>query len=272
LARSYKNPTVSDLKEANAIIRLGKRLGPSEFLYFGTKIDLGNCVVIGAGDAAFDNLENSGSQGGKVMMIGTPEILDGKGLGHVATWEWTSNRIKRVVRSTLAAEAYVMGESSEGVEFVRQLLAELYNPLYTIKSREECANAIPAVLVTDARSLFDNLKKDGGTVKDRRLRLELNLIRGLENCMVRWLNSEMMVADELTKTISEESHEYASLVRRTGLWSLHRDTRAPTPRRTRLLTSTDDASQARIGGKSGPQNEEDHDDQKRLKTVLPCGA
>jgi hypothetical protein len=190
----------------------------------------------------------------------------------VAVWEWTSNRIKRVVRSTLAAEAYVMGESSEGVEFMRQFIAELYLPEYTLATREACADSIPAVLVTDARSLFDNLKKDGGTVKDRRLRLEMNLIRGLNNTVVRWVNSEAMIADELTKEISEESHAYAAEVRRTGLWSLYKDPRAPVPRRNRLLlTPGGEENTTLLGRKRGIEEDSPEPEDWRAKAVLLCG-
>ena len=49
----------------------------------------------------------------------------------------------------------------------------------------------------------------------------------------------MMVADELTKELTEEIHSYARLVRQTGLWSLADDTRAPPSRRKRALVAPD---------------------------------
>ena len=46
--------------------------------------------------------------------------------------EWRSSRSRRVVRSTLAAEAYSLSETSEAVDWTRVVLGEL---LYT-----ECEN------------------------------------------------------------------------------------------------------------------------------------
>ena len=44
-----------------------------------------------------------------------------------------------------------------------------------------------------------------------------------------------MIADELTKEVSEEIHEYSRLVRSTGLWTLGLDERAPKSTRNRAL-------------------------------------
>ena len=45
-------------------------------------------------------------------------------LGHLVYW--TSNTIKRVVRSTLAAEAYSVSEAVEEAQWLRSVLAEMW--------------------------------------------------------------------------------------------------------------------------------------------------
>jgi hypothetical protein len=164
LAKRFATPTVRDFKEANAVIRLAKKLGSEEVLTFSDAVDIKDCVVMGVQDAAFDNIEDSGSQGGKMLFLATKRILTDPGLTPVVMMEWASGRIRRVVRSTLAAEAYIMGENGEGVEFLRSLLAELFMPDYTLQNREKCEIRIPGLLVTDARALHDNLRKEGGAV------------------------------------------------------------------------------------------------------------
>jgi len=230
---------VKDLKDANAVIRTAKRIGSQEKIRFTDMIDIENCVVLGVGDAAFDNVENSGSQGGKLLLSAHKDILTSKELVPISVMEWTSNKVKRVVRSTLAAEAYVMGESAEGVEYLRALLAELFDPEYSVKNRAPCEERIAGILVTDARSLHDSLRKEGGAVRDRRLRLELNLIKCIPNLAVKWVKSEQMIADELTKEVSEEIHEYSRQVRMSGLWTLGDDPRCPPSRKGRKLEDPD---------------------------------
>ena len=73
--------------------------------------------------------------------------------------------------------------------------------------RDELAEKRQAGLVTDAKSLFDTLRKDGSAVKDRRLRLEMNLLKGIRNMEFRWIRSEMVISDELTKDVPEEVHD-----------------------------------------------------------------
>ena len=60
---------------------------------------------------------------------------------------------------------------------------------------------------------------------------------------VRWINAGQMVADELTKEVSEEVHAYSQLVRSSGMWTLGKDSRAPPPRRNRLLLSPEEAKE-----------------------------
>ena len=83
--------------------------------------------------AAFDNLKASGSQGGRYLLLADRKILEpaeetnGR-LDPIVVLKWGSGRIRRVVRSTLAAEAFAMGEGCESVDHVRFLLAEAFDP------------------------------------------------------------------------------------------------------------------------------------------------
>ena len=95
------------------------------------------------------------------------------------------------------------------------------------------------MIVTDARSLYDSLRKDGSAVKDRRLRLELNILKNMKNTTFRWIRSEQMTADQLTKEVGEEIHSYAREVRQSGLWTLGDDARAPPSKRGRALRNPD---------------------------------
>ena len=119
----------------------------------GAPARLRTAVVLGVQDASFDNLKENGSQGGKLLMLADPEILKGgDDLEPVSRMEWSTGRIKRVVRSTLTAEAYSAGESGESVDYFRFLLAELFDDEWDVKRRDELAERRHAVIITDARS------------------------------------------------------------------------------------------------------------------------
>ncbi len=153
-----------------------------------------------------------------MLPLADPSILEKGGgtLSSIALMEWGSNRIKRVVRTTLAAEAYSMVEPAEGVDYLRSLLAEVMCDHYSLKDRDELATNIPAALTTDARSLHDSLTKEGSALRNRRLHLECSTIQGMENCKPIWIPNEIMFADEVTKDVPDEVHSYAREVKASG--------------------------------------------------------
>jgi hypothetical protein len=209
-------------------------------------------------DASFDNLKASGSQGGRYLLAADKGILTAKddALFPICVLEWGSTRIKRVVRSTLAAECYSMGEGVDSLEYLRFALSEMYDPEWAPRRREELAAKIQAAVVTDAKSLHDHLKKEGSSSKDRRIRLEINIIRSTAALQVRWVRSEMMIADHLTKEVPLEIMEYARTVCSTCRWTLGIDPRAPAPRKGRPLEVP---GRAREGGGEGAAAEDDEE-------------
>ncbi len=112
-------------------------------------------------------------------------------------------------------------------------------------------------MVTDARSLHDCLGKETGATRDRRLRLEVNLIRSTANLRARWISSEQMIADHLTKEVGQEVHDYAREVVESGKWCLGEDSRAPPTKRGRALQQPEQQQTA-------ADADEDAGDQKQL--------
>ena len=70
-------------------------------------------------DAAFGNLHDGGSRGGYLIFVS-----DGL---RSAPLDWSSHRLKRVARSTLAAEAQALLDGISGAMYYRQLLMEIGN-------------------------------------------------------------------------------------------------------------------------------------------------
>ena len=137
-----------------------------------------------------------------------------------------------MVRSTLAAEAYAMSETSEGMDWCRTIMAELLFPL--TKEREKEAK-MKGIMVTDAKSLYDVIVADRVNVQDRRLSLEASLLREVarNNVSVKWVRSEQMLADCLTKAGVDTT--YLEVVLDSSEWTLGPDPRAPQGRKSRPL-------------------------------------
>ena len=229
-------PTVKDLIEMNSCIKALKR-DVEQKITFHSDLDLNRVAVLSVSDAAFDNLPNHRSQGGHMLLLADKDILDDHGKQHrVSFVEWRSTRIRRVVRSTLSAEAYSMSEASEGCDWLRTMIAEITNPAYTFRQYEEHMENIPGALVTDAKSLYDVLVAEKTNIHDRRLSLEATLLRETltRGLVAKWVRSEQMLADVLTKESVDD--KYLGQVVSTGLWTLGPDDRAPITRSRTLRT------------------------------------
>ena len=158
---------------------------------------------------------------------------------------WISTRIKRVVRSTSAAEACSMGETMELCSWVRGLADEMLNysgaPPPSASVLTVPTSRLPVSLVTDARSLYDVLTQDAANVSDKRLSLEAALLRHAiahENIRMHWVRSEQMLADGLTKDSVDT--QYLMTVLLDVAWMLGPDHRAPRARKGRALVPPSD--------------------------------
>ena len=69
-------------------------------------------------DSSFRNLKGENSQGGHIL------FLQGSN-GKVSAVIWQSKKFKKMVKSTLAAEALALDESADACFYVRTLLCEI---------------------------------------------------------------------------------------------------------------------------------------------------
>ena len=129
----------------------------------------------------------------------------------------------RVVSSTLSAEAQSMAVASSMCEWITLLVSEaLEGPRFA----HSCWNRTQDRLVlfaTDCKSLYDHLySQSSPTLEDRRTAIDIIIIRDSIhrlNAFLRWLPTNRMLADALTK----ESPEALDLLRaclRTGRYQI----------------------------------------------------
>ena len=138
------------------------------------------------------------------------------------------HKIKRKVRSTLTAECAAANECLEASDRLRSHLVELLEgrPLNRREWRQN-VRAVPKSLVTDSRSMFDFLNKRGSTPSDKRLWLDLEMIRDEmddEGLKVKWVNTHQQLADALTKG-SLDASMYLMMVARSAKYALTVDER-----------------------------------------------
>ena len=139
------------------------------------------------GDASFANMEGSKIQCGVIVFLthGPRRFWHGEfQLGHLVYW--TSSTIKRVVRSTLAAEAYSVSEAvEEAVEeahWLRSVLAEMWPSVpsslpRSLRTVEMDSLRRPIVTLSDSFNLCKAVKSDKGTGSDKRLRIVTAMLR-----------------------------------------------------------------------------------------------
>lgn len=138
-------------------------------------------------DASYANLSDKVSSAGGYLIL-----LKGKN-GRLCPISWASKKIKRVVKSTLAAEALALVEGLDACYFVRSILQEM------IQVKEE--NGIPIKCYTDNKSLSENIHSTK-LISEKRLRLDLASIKesvNIGDIEVIWVRTSKQISDCLTK-------------------------------------------------------------------------
>lgn len=176
-------------------------------------------VVIGASDASFASMPRGRSQGGYVVMVANPEVMDGEAPVNVLSYH--SGLIKRVVRSSLAAEISQAASTLEETDFVRAVLAEAIYKDFALQNWLSYVAKWKQILVMDSRTGYDLL--NGASLgEDRRLAIDIAAMKQALHedggaRLVRWVPGEELPADDLTKL---RGNRRLLQVMRSGLWAL----------------------------------------------------
>ena len=123
--------------------------------------------------------------------------MDNEGAANIIYY--SSQKSKRIIRSALAAEFYAMMNGFDTAAALKVLLDQL-EP--NAGANNSLKSAVPMVIYTDSRSLYDNLVSLN-TTTEKRLLIDLYLLRQAyerrEIAEVRWILTEQNPADALTK-------------------------------------------------------------------------
>ena len=182
ISNSYKEAIVETLAKANKVIRRAKM---KEISLFFPRMNLNNIKLVVYTDASHANLPDAGSQGGIYL-----EVVSGE---KRAPLFWQSKRIRRVVKSSMAAETLALIEGIESAILMRNLLSEI---LFNNKKM------INIEAVTDSKSVFDSAYATN-QILDKGLRVNMSVLREfitLKEIEIRWVPTNQQLANVLTKT------------------------------------------------------------------------
>ena len=184
LSMKFKHPHVADMLRANKAVK--KIQTTDSKIMFPKLNDIEHCYILTMSDAAFANLQDNVSSGcGHIILLVDPTMS-------CCTLSWKANKIKRVVRSTLAAEALALQEAIDTAIYLRELLREMH---------KKPTLRLPIEAWVDNNDAFDavHLTK---LVADAKLRIDIADIKESmrdADVVVKWCPGDEMIANSLTK-------------------------------------------------------------------------
>ena len=117
LRRKQASPTVQDLLKLNKVIRAAKVIDSKIKI---RSIPVEHLRFMGVHDAGHANLEGGASQQGHLILAVHASITNCR--VPVSVLSWQSKKIKRVVRSSLAAETCSMSTCQEHLDWIRTIV------------------------------------------------------------------------------------------------------------------------------------------------------
>ena len=162
----------------------------------------------GVHDAAHANLEGGSSQQGHLILAVHASITNCR--VPVSVLSWQSKKIKRVVRSSLAAETCSTSTCQEHLDWIRTMWEQMTRSDSVLEKYGQFLTARPSILVTDCKSLYGAIHKEGGAPAstDKTLAIELAIVKAKavsSETDLRWIDARYQIADCLTKHASRKS-------------------------------------------------------------------
>ena len=148
-----------------------------------------NLPFLAVSDASHGGMPKGRSQGGMMVLVANQEILEGP--SEVTCLLYRSAVLKRVVRSSLAAEISQAAETLDQCEYVRAMMAEIWDANFTLQQWRWSASQWPEVLVLDSKTGYDILNNINNG-EDKRLAIDIAILKETlyepeSNRWIRWV-------------------------------------------------------------------------------------
>ena len=167
-------------------------------------------VAVAWSDAALANRADLGSTGGMLIGLVHKDMVDKGQKGPVNVISWGSAKLRRVCRSSLAAETQALAEAEQELMFVRTMWMEMMGEKVNLHRPGDTAQKMRGFLIMDAKALYDSCQQGdmpSFSSKEKYTALEiLALVQNmkLQATELRWCNSDMQLADGLTKVGAQD--------------------------------------------------------------------
>ena len=179
-----KNGKVKDIVRANKYVDIMKKYDVA--LQFPNIGCIEEAKLIVFMDASFANLPDAASQAGFIVVL--------YGNNKCAPISWKSQKLQRVVKSTLAAKTLAMENAVECAFMTKKVIFELFNL--------QNMDILPIECYTDHKSLFEAIHSTKA-IEGRRVMIDICVLRDKMRCKeinsVRRVESRNQLADSLTK-------------------------------------------------------------------------
>lgn len=165
-------------------------------------VQISDLALLVTADASWTSENDLKSQGAFMICATTKDVEKGHAVT-VSPLKWKSQKQERAVSSTLAAELLTVSKGVAEATWMRHFFCEAMVENYDLTVDEEKVNSIPIIAVTDNKPLYDHIHADHGICQDKRLAIEILLLRRdvrKYNVILRWIDTAQMLVDCMTKT------------------------------------------------------------------------
>ena len=176
-------------------------------LKFPSTVPISDWRIFCIADAGWATRHNGDSQGGYLLLLAESAILDRK---PAKCWliDWASKKLKRAVRSSVAAETLAGQNGLDAIEMFQAVLLETIKCI-TPKMFRESTPQDPAGVVMDSKGFYDAITRSCSSSSvslERRLLIDYAIAKetlSKQNIYPYWVNNLRMSADCLTKLKGE---------------------------------------------------------------------
>ena len=211
LANKGNESTLSDLKALYGLMDHFLRTSQDGLVFKGIPLNK-DTLLVTYGDCSWCNAQDYKSQEGLLTCLTAKEALSPDGPADAGMVDWKSTRTPRVVRSTLAGEAYAADDAIDRGVYTNQSLCELiFGEKASPLSNPQFLRHLHA---TDCKSLFDAAIAANFQTEEKRVGLTIRPIQETVGPQdMRWVPTGSMHADGLTKASDTLRQQFLEWIR-----------------------------------------------------------